>query len=400
MLIGSMMLGGAPSTPRRYLRLAWPGAFNSYQGFNNVRFLINGTAYPPPMTGANTPFPYEVRGLNFMRDFFGGQEEPYVWRAFDDPSANSVWYYPGADANWLQVDFGVGMRVCPDAISITPRSLDPNYPGGIKSPFTLLGSNDGSTFVEMAVVSHPGTAWTPGTSMTLSTGLIGQILAASVVRYGFTGADQVITVPAGVTKGLFYLWGAGGGHGGSTAGGEGGFTVAELSVTPGQSFTLMVGEAGRKNQTRAYPSGGRCGDVNSGGGGGRSQISDGTGIVLIAGGGGGGGWNGNGGRGGGLNGEGVPNSSGGGTQSGGGGTNANYLYGGDTGNSGGGYGGGGDGLYGGGGSGSDSGGGGGSGYVRSGLQGATAIGRAAFHPLTQSGIGTSGNHGQIAVAWL
>ena len=198
--------------------------------------------------------------------------------------------------------------------------------------------------------------------------------------FSYTGADQTLTVPAGVTSISVDLRGAGGGNQGNAgAGGTGGKTVGTLAVTAGQVYKIVVGQAGRLTTGSSYGGGGAytSGNGNGGGGGGY------TGIFLtsvsqanakaIAGGGGGGAYGGAaGGTGGGT--TGGSNSGGditvtGGTQSAGGSASGSRagsaLQGGSA--SGGGNGGSGGGGYWGGGGGAESandyGGGGGSGYI-------------------------------------
>lgn len=196
--------------------------------------------------------------------------------------------------------------------------------------------------------------------------------------FSYTGADQTLTVPAGVTSISVDLRGAGGGNTGNAGvGGTGGKTVGTLAVTAGQVYKIVVGQAGKLTTGSSYGGGGyyTAGNGNGGGGGGY------TGIFLtsvsqanakaIAGAGGGGAYGGaSGGSGGGSTGG---NSSGGdgtgagGTQSAGGSgySSGSALQGGTAGGNGNG-GAGGGGYYGGGGgaeASSDYGGGGGSGYI-------------------------------------
>lgn len=230
--------------------------------------------------------------------------------------------------------------------------------------------------------------------------------ATTQVVFAFTGANQTWTVPAGVTSVTIDMLGAGGGGGqvgaGSVAfGGGGGAVSGTLTVVPGDTLTLIVGQGGINDNVsqpldRNYRfGGGASGAGNSGfwpntwgSGGGRSAVRSsnalyGTaGDVITAGAGGGGGWDtalGAGGAGGGANGTSggrgaTDRGGGGGTQSAGG------VAGGDSepGVAGiqyaGGYavlsgfpaseaGGGGGGYYGGGGAGNNGGGGGGSSYL-------------------------------------
>jgi hypothetical protein len=238
--------------------------------------------------------------------------------------------------------------------------------------------------------------------------------------FGYTGADQTYTVPAGVTSLTVKMWGGGGGGGAPGGwtygypGGGGGYTTGTLAVTPGQTLTVMVGAGGNKGsssvKTPAYGGGGQnCAAAGTdcqyaGQGGGRSAVRISNVDIITAGGGGGGGsMSGSvsdmsGGGGGGNTGQAgwATNAStalgGGGTQSAGGaGATATsytgspgtqYLGGSPNSNS---YGGGGGGgWYGGGGGGyatalaSMGGGGGGSGYIAgTGVSSATTTGASA-----------------------
>ena len=202
--------------------------------------------------------------------------------------------------------------------------------------------------------------------------------------FSYTGANQTFTVPAGVTSVSVTLSGAGGGNGGFSGqptafGGFGGFVSGILSVTPGQSLIVVVGQAGdRQVNTATYGGGG--GSSLGGQGGGRSAIRNSANTVdLVTAGGGGGGNYGSaaalgGGGGGSTGGSGGSvfgrAGGGGGTQSAGGtgfepglqyiGGGSYDQYSGAGGGGGGGWYGGGSGFYGG----SDrAGGGGGSAYT-------------------------------------
>jgi hypothetical protein len=112
--------------------------------------------------------------------------------------------------------------------------------------------------------------------------------------FSYTGANQTFTVPAGVTSLSVTLSGAGGGNGGFSGqptafGGFGGFVSGILSVTPGQSLIVVVGQAGdRQVNTATYGGGG--GSALGGQGGGRSAIRNSANTVdLVTAGGGGGG---------------------------------------------------------------------------------------------------------------
>jgi hypothetical protein len=107
--------------------------------------------------------------------------------------------------------------------------------------------------------------------------------------YTYTGSDQTFTVPTGITSITTEMWGGGGGGGNAGGwnygypGGGAGYTTATLSVTPGQTLTVMVGAGGTKGSTtstsESYGGGGRsCGgsDCQYGAQGGRSAIRYGS----------------------------------------------------------------------------------------------------------------------------
>jgi hypothetical protein len=123
------------------------------------------------------------------------------------------------------------------------------------------------------------------------------ILSTIDTTFSYTGADQSYTVPTGVTLLIVRMWGAGGGGNGSGKGGGGAYVEGRLTVTPGESLTLIVGSGGSRYDTaNNYGGGGGSATVRAAGGqgGGRSAIRrSGTEVVTAGGGGGGssdGGW--------------------------------------------------------------------------------------------------------------
>ena len=146
--------------------------------------------------------------------------------------------------------------------------------------------------------------------------------AQTTTIFDFTGANQSFEVPTGVTSLSVSLWGAGGGR----SGGSGAFVSGLLTVTPGETLTLIVGGGGgftTSSTGNAFGGGGEgrgsvgVFTINSGGGGGRSGIRNSGNTEVVTAGAGGGGGNSTNGAAGGLA---VGNSStgGGGTQSAGG----------------------------------------------------------------------------------
>lgn len=128
--------------------------------------------------------------------------------------------------------------------------------------------------------------------------MLGNAVVA-VVIFDFTGGDQTYTIPPCATKIRAYMWGAGGAGGdavksNTTLGGGGGYVTGDISVTPGENLTLIVGEGGRFRSdlyATTYGGGGRGGydGPYTGNGGGRSAIRRGATELATAGAGGSGG---------------------------------------------------------------------------------------------------------------
>ena len=175
--------------------------------------------------------------------------------------------------------------------------------GGIVDPYS--DETDVDTSTSTAIFS--ATKYVGGTNKTLLT---------------YTGSDQTFTVPAGVSSINVKLWGAGGGSGDASDfryGGGGGFVKGDIAVTPSESLTVIVGQAGS-----GATSGSNTG-ISSGGG--RSALRRSSTELFTAGAGGGGGRAGTahyGGVGGGLVAGAAPGGAGGGTQSAGGATVGSY----------------------------------------------------------------------------
>ncbi len=102
------------------------------------------------------------------------------------------------------------------------------------------------------------------------------VLALQCQSYAYTGAPETLTVPTGATQAVITAVGADGGNAVNRNGGAGGSAEATFTVTPGQTITTIVGEAGKSGD-----------NFEAGGGGGSGVFLDNA-VLIVAGGGGGG----------------------------------------------------------------------------------------------------------------
>lgn len=119
-----------------------------------------------------------------------------------------------------------------------------------------------------------------GTNFFLQGNGSGVNVANGSQKYDTAGTYE-FTVPKGVTRIMYKMWGAGGGGGGSSArypniggggGGGGGFVAGFVNVTPGNKHTVVVGKGGYGGEPNTYSSQ----DFNfQGGVGGSSMFSGG-----------------------------------------------------------------------------------------------------------------------------
>ena len=114
-----------------------------------------------------------------------------------------------------------------------------------------------------------------------------------ISKFTYTGSAQTYTVPANVRSISVYLWGGGGGRS-SIDGGSGAFVSGTVAVTPGATYSVVIGKSGNTSGTTkgtmAQGAGG-AGTYSYFGGGGFSGLFSGASLtigalVAIAGGGG------------------------------------------------------------------------------------------------------------------
>jgi prepilin-type N-terminal cleavage/methylation domain-containing protein len=184
--------------------------------------------------------------------------------------------------------------------------IDISINGSAPSPYVLRGPSASC----QALTTSNGGATTTTTTTVVSSGQ---------VSFVYTGSTQTFVVPTGVTSATVLVVGASGGQGGASSGpgglgGAGGSVSGSITVSPGETLTVIVGGAGSNASGSVaggyggpYASGGAGNlgpyGMGGGGGGGASGVWDGATPLAIAGGGGGGGYGGgNGGIGGGVDG--------------------------------------------------------------------------------------------------
>jgi hypothetical protein len=96
--------------------------------------------------------------------------------------------------------------------------------------------------------------------------------------FTYTGSDQNYTVPVGITSIVVTMWGAGGGGATTNSGGPGAFVSGTLSVTPGDTLKVIVGQGGPQIASSVYGGGGPSSSNGAetwgraGSGGGRSAL--------------------------------------------------------------------------------------------------------------------------------
>lgn len=185
---------------------------------------------------------------------------------------------------------------------LTPKI---NSSGQLDATTGLTGAtpiaNGGTNNASLAVTAG-GVLYTDGSKVVnVGAGTSGQVLqsnGASAPTWGTAGggglngmttftSSGTFTVPAGVTKILVELCGAGGGARGATpsAGAAGGYSIGVITVTPGASITATIGTGvangtgGTTSFSTISATGGSCSSSGGSGGtgsGGSRNITGGT----------------------------------------------------------------------------------------------------------------------------
>ena len=149
-----------------------------------------------------------------------------------------------------------------------PSSLTFNAGNGTLSG-TPIGADIGSYACTLTASNGVGTNAVQALTVTV---------LPDTITFAFTGAIQSYVVPAGVTRIRIDAQGAAGGSVSTTcpaAGGRGARMIGDVTVTPGDTLSIMVGGRGLSNGSDA------------GGGGGTFVVAPGNVPLVVAGGGGG-----------------------------------------------------------------------------------------------------------------
>jgi len=178
-------------------------------------------------------------------------------------------------------------------VTFTPVS---NYPGIIYN-WTFDQGSPSSSSSQNPVVTWPAqvsqTSFNAQLSVNGCPAAVNPVVINIGAFYGYTGAIQTFTVPAGVTSITIEADGAQGGNhspgqnysGNSYCGcngGNGADIIGTFAVTPGDVYNIIVGQQGVDQQ------GGNVGNGGAGGGGGSFVYGAGPNLLIAAGGGGGG----------------------------------------------------------------------------------------------------------------
>ncbi len=278
----SVATSGSDNPPAGQLLSSSDTAKLSYTGLAIVPVTV--TARASGASNGSAPFapalqPIVVTTSDTLNPNFAGVD----FYATSGPGSSGT--FTASEAGWTNAPYNKSLTVT-------------NGSGCATIGTVLQGSN--SFTASVASVPSPGTC----TALTLHDGVgQSQTVTLAYTNFGYTGATQSITVPAGVTRVTVTAAGAQGaaGCGGpcgtsSGPGGDGGTVQATVSVTAG-SLDVLAGGQGQQGTTSAGGSGGFNGGAAGGygsainvgsGGGGASSVAQG-GVFLVVGGGGGGG---------------------------------------------------------------------------------------------------------------
>nr|MBP7652063.1 fibronectin type III domain-containing protein [Candidatus Dependentiae bacterium] len=178
-------------------------------------------------------------------------------------------------ANWNTVGDATGYKLDVSTVN-TFASFVTGYQDlnvGKVTSYRVSGLNASTTYYyRVRAYNTVGTSANSGTQSTATT-----TAATEKQEFTYTGSDQTWTAPANVRQVYVQAWGAGGGKSGystSYAGGSGGYSSGTVPVSPGQTYTIVVGQGGIG---LGVGSGGTAGGSATYGGGGYGTMGDASG---------------------------------------------------------------------------------------------------------------------------
>ena len=116
---------------------------------------------------------------------------------------------------------------------------------------SLRGADAASSSPSCASSAGYGGLTTDETAAQAGHGCVVIQYGSTYVSYNYFGSDFSWVVPADVTSVIFHALGAGGGGGRTSTfyGGGGGYATGTYAVTPGQTYSVIVGQGGSRPTT-------------------------------------------------------------------------------------------------------------------------------------------------------
>ena len=136
-----------------------------------------------------------------------------------------------------------------------PTGLSLNANGAITGTPSAVAANTTNNFSVIITDS----AGNQSAARSFSLTVLAPIVFAT---YTYTGTDQSLTLPAGLSSFKAHIWGGGGGcfyNAGSYRGGGGGYTTGTITGPAGASYTVVVGASGDSRSDNAGTSAKRYG---------------------------------------------------------------------------------------------------------------------------------------------
>jgi len=123
---------------RKYWRYALHGT-GDHTYTRNLRYYTElsqgGTSYPPDMTSATAPSPYEATANYQYNSSYAG------WKAFDS-NAGTGWWNLGTHTNQYNDFLTLYVGTTPIAMKSAAVNINPSFDGGSDLTISIVGAND------------------------------------------------------------------------------------------------------------------------------------------------------------------------------------------------------------------------------------------------------------------